>query len=51
MNQLFGLQHRGGQRPPVSTAYITQTRKRVYQKLFNKKGRADELDEYILSLP
>ena len=34
-----------------SPAYITQTRKRVYQKLFNKKGRADELDEYILSLP
>ena len=34
-----------------SPAYITQTRKRVYKKLFNKKGRADELDEYILSLP
>ena len=33
-----------------SPAYITQTRKRVYKKIFNKKGRADELDEYILSL-
>ena len=31
-------------------SYITQTRKNVFQKLFSKKGRADELDEYIMSL-
>ena len=31
-------------------AHITQTRKNIYKKLFKKKGRADELDEYILSL-
>ena len=31
-------------------AHVTKTRKAIYQKLFNKKGRANELDEYILSL-
>lgn len=31
-------------------SYITQTRKNVYQKLFKKPGRADELDEYLMSL-
>ena len=31
-------------------SYITQMRKNVFQKLFSKKGRADELDEYIMSL-
>lgn len=31
-------------------AYITQTRKRIYKKLFSKNGRADEFDEFILSL-
>jgi hypothetical protein len=31
-------------------ALITQTRKNIYKKLFKNKGRADELDEYILSL-
>jgi len=33
-----------------SPAYITQIRKCIYKKLFTKKGRADELDEYIMSL-
>ena len=31
-------------------SYITQTRKNIFQNLFSKKGRADELDEYIMSL-
>jgi len=31
-------------------SYITQIRKNIYQKLFHKKGRAEELDEYIMSL-
>lgn len=31
-------------------SYVTQIRKKVYQMLFSKKGRADELDEYIMSL-
>ena len=31
-------------------SYITQTRKNIYKKLFLKKGRADELDEYIMTL-
>jgi hypothetical protein len=31
-------------------AYITQIRKAVYQKVFKKEGRAEDLDEYILSL-
>ena len=31
-------------------SYITQTRKNVFQKLFKKPGRADELDEYLMSL-
>jgi len=31
-------------------SYITQVRKNIYQKLFQKKGRADELDEYVMSL-
>jgi tetratricopeptide (TPR) repeat protein len=31
-------------------SYITQTRKHIFQKLFKKKGRADELDEYIMKL-
>ena len=31
-------------------AYITQIRKGIYKKLFHKEGRADDLDEYILSL-
>ena len=31
-------------------SYITQVRKNIFQKLFQKKGRADELDEYIMSL-
>lgn len=31
-------------------AYITQIRKAVYQKIFKKEGRAEDLDEYILSL-
>lgn len=30
-------------------AYITQIRKGVYKKLFQKEGRADDLDDYILS--
>ena len=31
-------------------AHITQTRKRIYKKLFKKTGKADELNEYLLSL-
>ena len=31
-------------------SYITQIRKNIYQNLFMKKGRANELDEYIMSL-
>ena len=31
-------------------AYITQIRKAVYQKVFKKEGRAEDLDDYILSL-
>jgi hypothetical protein len=31
-------------------SYITQMRKNIFQNLFSKKGRADELDEYIMSL-
>ena len=31
-------------------AYITQIRKSVYKKIFKKEGRAEDLDEYILSL-
>lgn len=31
-------------------AYISQIRKGIYKKLFQKEGRADDLDEYILSL-
>ena len=31
-------------------AYITQIRRAIYKKLFQKEGRADDLDEYILSL-
>ena len=31
-------------------AYITQIRRAVYKKIFQKEGRADDLDEYILSL-
>jgi DNA-binding CsgD family transcriptional regulator len=31
-------------------SYITQIRKNIYQKLFMKKGKANELDEYIMSL-
>lgn len=30
-------------------SYITQTRKNVFQKLFSKKGRTDELDEMLNS--
>ena len=33
-----------------SAPYITQIRKGVYKKLFQKEGRADDLDKYILSL-
>ena len=33
-----------------SPAYITQTRKRIYKKIFKKEGRADELNEYIMSV-
>ena len=32
-------------------AYITQIRKGIYKKIFQKEGRADDLDDYILSLP
>ena len=31
-------------------SYITQIRKTIYQKIFQKEGRAEDLDEYILSL-
>lgn len=31
-------------------SYITQIRKNIYQKIFQKKGLAEELDEYIMSL-
>ena len=31
-------------------AYITQIRKGIYKKIFQKEGRADDLDEFILSL-
>ena len=31
-------------------AYITQIRKGVYRKIFQKEGQAENLDEYILSL-
>ena len=31
-------------------SYVTQIRKNVYQRLFNKAGKADDLDEYIMSL-
>ena len=31
-------------------AYITQIRRAVYKKIFQNEGRADDLDEYILSL-
>ncbi len=31
-------------------AYITQIRKAVYQKVFKKEGRAEDLDDFILSL-
>jgi DNA-binding CsgD family transcriptional regulator len=31
-------------------ANITKTRKNIYMKLFGKAGRADELDEYLMSL-
>lgn len=31
-------------------SYITQIRKSIYQKLFQKDGRAEELDDYILTL-
>ena len=31
-------------------SYITHIRKRIYKALFLKNGRADELDEYIMSL-
>ena len=31
-------------------SYVTQIRKSVYQRLFNKAGKADDLDEYIMSL-
>ena len=31
-------------------SYVTQIRKRVFKSLFLKSGRADELDEYIMSL-
>ena len=31
-----------------SPSYITQVRKNVFQKLFHKKGRAEELDEFIM---
>lgn len=31
-------------------SYITQIRKGIYKKLFQKEGRADDLDDYVLSL-
>ena len=31
-------------------SYITQIRKTIFQKLFNRRGKADELDEYIMKL-
>lgn len=31
-------------------AYITQIRKNIYKNLFSKKGRASELDEYIMRI-
>ena len=33
-----------------SAPYITQIRKGIYKKIFHKEGRAEELDEYILSI-
>ena len=34
----------------IVPSYVTQIRKNIYQRLFAKKGRANELDEYIMSL-
>ena len=33
-----------------SPSYITQIRRGIYKKIFQKEGRADDLDEYIISL-
>ena len=33
-----------------SPSYITQIRKSIFEKLFHRKGSAEELDQYVLSL-
>ena len=33
-----------------SPSYVTHIRKRIFKELFKKKGKADEMDEYIMSL-